>query len=88
MPIDKFASTDSVIAPARDYFAIEPSDALDLPRLPKAIYVGTGGDLAVTPEAGGEDVVFRNVPDGTILPIRPRMILLTGTSAADIVGLI
>lgn len=48
MPFDNFDSAlDSLIAPARNCFPITPNDAANLPSLPKAIYVGTGGNVAL-----------------------------------------
>ena len=50
-----------------------------------ALYVGTSGDLTVT-MAGGTDVVFKNVPDGTFLPIAVTKVK-AATTAADIIAL-
>jgi hypothetical protein len=80
-------AADSPIAPAERCFAIAPDDNLELPMATKALYVGTGGDVTVRPVRGGEDVAFRNVPDGTILDIRVIAVRAAGTTAADIVGL-
>ncbi len=87
MPQDRFPSTDSVTSPARECFAVVPSDTEELPQIPKALYVGTGGDLVLNGASGGPDVVFRNVPNGMILDLRPSFVRSTGTTAADIVGL-
>ena len=48
MPQDPFSTTDSVTSPSREWFDIAPSDNVDLSVIPKAIYVGTGGDLVVS----------------------------------------
>jgi hypothetical protein len=53
---------------------------------PRALFVGTGGDLAVE-MMSGDEVVFKNVPNGTLLPIRVRKVLVAGTTAANILGL-
>ena len=54
---------------------------------PRAIYVGTGGDITLrTTGSGTTNVVFKNVPSGYVLPVRPSMIM-GATTAADIVGL-
>ncbi len=45
------------------------------------IYVGTGGDVAVK-DSVGRTVVFTNVPDGSVLPVRCTMVLSTGTVTA------
>ncbi len=88
MPQDHFSSTDSVTSPSRDWFDIVPDDAADLSFIPKAIYVGTGGDLVVSSARTNNEVVFRNVPSGAVLDIRPAAVRQTGTTAADLVGLI
>lgn len=49
------------------------------------IYVGTGGDLAVK-ATGGTAVTFKNVPSGSYFPLRVVTVMLTNTTAADIVG--
>lgn len=85
---DPFAnSTDSLMAPASDCFAIAPSDSADLPRGTKALYVGMGGDITLLAVEGDSDVTLRNVIGGSILDLRVRAIRATGTTASDIVGL-
>lgn len=88
MPVDSFASfADSPMAPAAACFVVAPSDTLDLPQVTKAIYVGTGGDIALVPVQGTVPVIFRNVPTGAILDVRVRAVRIAGTTAADIIGL-
>ncbi len=79
-------SADSPMAPAEDCFAITPSDSDDLPRATKAIYVGLSGDVALIPVRGTAPVVFKKLAAGTILDVRVRAILITGTTAGDLVG--
>ncbi|HEY6965061.1 MAG TPA: hypothetical protein VI407_07575 [Erythrobacter sp.] len=81
-------STDSLIAPAKKAFVIIPNDSDELPVSAKAIYVGTGGNIVLRPLDNDADVRLANVGDGAILPIRVAAVRLTGTTAADIVGLI
>ena len=50
------------------------------------IYVGTSGDLAVT-TAGGDNIVFKAVPQGMILPVQVLKVLASGTTAADLISL-
>lgn len=88
MTEDKFAFSDSVTSPARDGFAIIPNDTAEFASVPKAIYVGTGGEIVARLLDSSADLTFRNIADGTILDIRPLAIRATGTSAADIVGLL
>lgn len=88
MPSDTFAAVlDSLIAPARNCFAITPSDTANLPVLPKAIYVGSGGTLVIRAADAVSDVTFMNVPSGSILDIRVTSVRATGTSAGNLVGL-
>lgn len=88
MPQDPFSSTDSVTSPSRNWFDIVPDDNTDLSFVPKAIFVGTGGDLVVASASTDSEVIFRNVPSGSVLDIRPAAVRETGTTAADLVGLI
>jgi hypothetical protein len=80
-------AVDSLIAPAKDLFPIVPSDSIDLLVTTKAIYVGTGGDLVLRAVDSGADVRIAGVGSGAILPFRVKAVRLTGTTAADIVGL-
>jgi hypothetical protein len=82
-----FAHGDSVSAPATRAAAVAPHDSEKLPDIPKALYVGTGGDIAMRGVGGGADQVWKNVPDGAILPFRAEFVRATGTSAADILAL-
>lgn len=85
---DRFdTQTDSLSQPARDAFAITPHDTSEIDPLPKAIFVGTGGNITLRAADGSADVVFKNVASGQILDVRARFIRTTGTTAADIVGL-
>ena len=91
MPDDFSGYADSAGAPARRVAAITPSDAVDLADTPKAIYVGTGGDVALVAAgapAGAAAVVFRNLPSGALLPVRARRVAATATTAADLLALL
>jgi hypothetical protein len=82
---------DDVGAPARHVAAFTPSDTADLPDTPKALYVGTGGDvtlIAVDAPADAGGVTFRNLPSGALLPVRARRVMATGTTAADLLVLL
>lgn len=88
MPSDSFAQfSDSVVAPACAPFAVVPSDSVPLPLVPKALYVGTAGDLVLRGVAGTSDVTFRNVAAGQVIDVRAGFVRATGTTAADIVAL-
>lgn len=79
--------TDSLTAPARRAVAITPNDSTALLNLPKALYIGTGGTIAMRGVDSDVDQNWKNVPPGTILPFRAQYIRATGTTAADILGL-
>lgn len=64
---------------------ITPDDGTDLD-IPRAIWVGGTGNLAVT-MAEGQTVTFVAVPAGFMMPIRVKRVLSTGTTATSIVGL-
>lgn len=85
---DGFSGTvDSVSAPARRAVAVTPSDTQALAEVPKALFVGTGGTLALRGVGGGADLLWKNVPDGTVLPFRAEYVRATGTTAADVLAL-
>ena len=85
---DQFQGTlDSVSSPATRAVAVVPHDGNALADIPKALFVGTGGNVTMRGAGGGADQVWRNVPSGTILPFRAEYVRATGTSAADILAL-
>jgi len=86
----KRASTarDTSESPARQAYAVTPHATNEIGTYePKAIYVGTGGNITCRLVGDSADVVFTNVPDGALLPIIPQYIRVTGTTASDIVAL-
>ncbi|WP_127145090.1 spike base protein, RCAP_Rcc01079 family [Pelagibacterium montanilacus] len=74
-------------APAGHAISLTPSDAVEIGQPVRGLYVGATGDLAVE-MASGEAVIFAAVPAGSILPVRVRKVLATGTLASAIVGLV
>jgi hypothetical protein len=85
---DAFATrADDVSAPARRTTAIVPHDTNDLADLPKAIYIGGGGDVALMAVADNTARTFKAVQVGSILPIRVRRVLATGTTATNLIAL-
>jgi hypothetical protein len=85
---DGFAtSADAVYAPGTASFAIVPSDTTPLPTLPKAIYVGTGGRIAMRGSGDAVPATWLNVPSGSLIPFRAAYVQATGTTAADILGI-
>jgi hypothetical protein len=76
----------SLTAPATDASVISPNDVSVLSSVPRAIYVGNGGDLAVEMQ-GGQNITFANIQGGTVLAVRVLRVLQTGTTATGIVAL-
>lgn len=74
-------------APALSFFDIFPDDYDYLPHVARAIYVGTGGDIALVAREKDEAVIFKNVASGTILPVIAVAVRMAGTTATDLVGL-
>lgn len=87
MPDSFQSATDSVSSPARSAIAVTPHDANPLADIPKALFVGTAGNITMRGVDGAADQVWKNVPAGAILPFRARYVHATGTSAADILAL-
>ena len=79
-------SGDGLGAPARRAYAVRPHDTDELPTLPKALWVGTAGTVALRAVDGTADVSL-TVPAGQILPIRVSHVRATGTSAGNLVAL-
>ena len=74
----------SLEQPATGAVAVTVGTVLD--PTPRALYVGTGGDVEVE-TLRGDIVEFVNLPDASILPVRVKKVVSV-TSAADIIGLI
>jgi hypothetical protein len=71
---------------------VTKSDTVDIPNPGNGavegcvLYVGTGGILRVL-TAGGDDVIFRNVPNGTFIPVQVIRVFASTTNATDILAL-
>ena len=50
------------------------------------LFIGTGGDIKVK-TAGGDEVTFTNVADGTFFPVQVVRVFATGTTASEIIAL-
>lgn len=84
--VDRYVNSDGgVSAPADVVFDITPSDSEDLSYITSALYVGGGGDIEVITRQG-TIALFKDVPSGTILPVRALRIG-TETTATDLVGM-
>ena len=68
------------------FFAITPSNSVDLAQPTIAIYLGTPGDLKIDAVETGTEITFKNLANGVFHPIRAKRVYATGTSASDIIG--
>jgi len=64
--------------------AVTPSDSTEIRAT--ALFVGSTGNVAVE-MAGGDEVTFENVADGTTLFIEVNKVRSTGTTASSIIAL-
>ena len=78
---------EAVINPARNHAAVVTHNTNALTSVPKALFIGTGGNIALRAMDASADVLFKNVPSGSILPVRAKYVRTTNTTAADIVAL-
>lgn len=84
---DDFSSFgDGPHLPSRRPFAIAPHDTVPLTRVPKAIYIGSGGTVVLRGMDGQADVTFKNLANGQILPVRAAFVRASGTTAGDLIG--
>ncbi|MBV7258275.1 spike base protein, RCAP_Rcc01079 family [Erythrobacter crassostreae] len=84
---DEFATlAQSPLTPSEHAFAVTPDDVVALPTIPKYLYVGTGGSIALRTKDASADVSFLNVPDGGYLYVRAEFVRASGTTATDIVA--
>ena len=85
---DTFATLgDTPGAPATFALAIVPHDSNPLANIPKALFVGTGGDITMRGVHGAADQIWKNVASGALLPFRAQYVRATGTAAADMLAL-
>ncbi|MDO7844606.1 spike base protein, RCAP_Rcc01079 family [Sphingomonas immobilis] len=86
--MDDFRDYSSGIgSPVTRALAITPSDAAALDFRPRALFVGSGGSLTLRLPDDAADSVWSNIPDGTLLPVRPIAVRATGTTATGILAL-
>lgn len=76
----------SLNGPATDIIPVTPSDSADLPMVAPAIYVETGGALAVVTVAGQTRTL--TVADFSLLAVGVSRVLATGTTATGIHALV
>jgi len=75
-------------SPADTSYVVTPADGVEIGAfLPRAIYVGVGGDINMRLEGDEAPVLFKGVQDGSLLPVKARMIYSTSTTATNIVAI-
>jgi hypothetical protein len=77
-------------SPASNSYQVVPTDDVELvggDYLPRALYVGVGGNITMALEGDETPRLFISVPTGFILPVKARIIMSTGTTASGIVAL-
>ena len=76
------------LSAARTAFSITPHDTNELTLVTTQLYVGSaGGDITVLLVDDSTPVLLKSVPLGTILNMRIKKVLATGTTATNLVGL-
>lgn len=72
--------------PAEGVIAVTPSDGTDLGVICRALHVSGAGNVTLRASDNSE-ATFASVPAGSVLAVRTRRVLATGTTATGIVGL-
>lgn len=75
-----------VQAPANGVEVVSPSDSTDLTKVSRALYIGSGGNVAVI-MVDGSTGNFASVPTGAILPVRVSRVTNANTTASSILSL-
>lgn len=76
-------------SPAGLSFPVTTNDSTECCEFePKGLYVGTGGTVVMRLIGDTADRTFVNVAAGSVLPVRPRIIKATGTTASDMIVLV
>jgi hypothetical protein len=73
-----------ITGPAIGGFAITPDNDTDLPKVVRAIFVGTPGNITVVFARGGGPVTFYNVQGR--LEVMASRVMATGTTASNLTG--
>ena len=87
MPDSYSSGSNSLDAPARQAAAVTPHDTNELSAHARSLFIGTGGDVVAVLTGDTDAVTFKNVPSGTVLPVRAKIVKSTSTTATDIVAL-
>jgi hypothetical protein len=75
-----------VFASARAYTSVTPSDSTAVSC--KALWIGTGGNLAIAPHTSGSATTFVSVPGGSFFPVELQSgrVMSTNTTASNIIA--
>ena len=73
-------------APGRSWVSVTPHDSTNLPAGCRALFVTAAGDVALV---GDDDVAvtFAGIPAATILPLGPKRVNSTNTTATGIIAI-
>lgn len=72
---------------AEDAISITPSDSAELTKIPRALYVGGAGAIAVV-TALGTAITLSGAVAGSIIPLKVKQVKNTGTTATGLIGLL
>ncbi len=82
-----FIPTNKVTQQAIKAVAVDVDSSDVTLAIPGAVlFIGTGGDVKVT-TISGDDVTFKNLPNGSVLAVQVKKVFSTGTDADDIIAL-
>lgn len=84
--LNRLASNDWS-QPASLFFEVTKHDTNELTYVTRGLYVGGAGTVEAV-DVDGTAATFVGVPAGTILPIRAKKVMSTGTTATSIVALV
>lgn len=73
--------------PASGVFSVTPHNSTNFSQNARALYVGSGGTISLV-AADGTQATFAGVPSGYVLPVQCKRVNATGTTAANIVGML
>jgi hypothetical protein len=81
---DTFAGFASLMSQAEKWADVTPTDGVPLASVPKALWVNVAGNLAI---AGSDGVAVIFAVAAGLQPLRPTIVLATGTTATGIKAL-
>lgn len=76
---------NGINAPVRHAVSVTPSDTVDIASVPRALWVGDDGDIAVILADDTASVIIKNASG--LVPLMVKRVLVTGTTASSILAL-